>query len=71
MHPAATRAFEALVGSVAEPMGTRRYELVTLAAARGTGSRHCRLSHGVKSLSFFDMPQRLSEPLRSALVDGP
>ena len=57
MNPAANRAFEALVGSVAAPMGVRRYELVTLAAARGTGSRHCRLAHGVKSLSVFDEEQ--------------
>ena len=57
MNPAANRAFEALVGSVANPMGTRRYELVTLAAALGTGSRHCRLAHGVKALSVFDEQQ--------------
>ena len=57
MNPAANRAFEALVGSVATPMGTRRYELVTLAAARGTGSRHCRLAHGVKALKVFDEAQ--------------
>ena len=30
---------------------------MTLAAARGTGSRHCRLAHGVKSLSVFDEEQ--------------
>lgn len=57
MNPAANRAFEALVGTVAGPMGTRRYELVTLAAARGTGSRHCRLAHGVKALGVFDEEQ--------------
>jgi uncharacterized peroxidase-related enzyme len=57
MNPAANRAFEALVGSVATPMGLRRYELVTLAAARGTGSRHCRLAHGVKALGVFDEEQ--------------
>jgi len=57
MNPAAYRAFEDLVGSVAEPLGLRRYELVTLAAARGTGSRHCRLAHGVKSLALFDEAQ--------------
>ena len=38
-------------------MGLRRYELVTLAAARGTGSRHCRLAHGVKALGVFDEDQ--------------
>lgn len=56
-NPAAYRAFEDLIRSVAEPLGLRRYELVTLAAARGTASRHCRLAHGVKSLSLFDEEQ--------------
>jgi uncharacterized peroxidase-related enzyme len=57
MNPAANRAFAALTGSVATPMGLRRYELVTLAAARGTGSWHCRLAHGVKALGAFDEEQ--------------
>ncbi|KRE21583.1 carboxymuconolactone decarboxylase family protein [Agromyces sp. Soil535] len=57
MNPAAYRAFEDLIGSVAEPLGARRYELVTLAAARGTGSKHCRLAHGLKSLALFDEAQ--------------
>jgi uncharacterized peroxidase-related enzyme len=53
-NAAAHRAFEALIQSVAVPLGLRRYELVTLAAARGTGSQHCRLAHGVKALQVFD-----------------
>ena len=57
MNPAAFRAFEELIGSVAGPLGPRRYELVTLAAALGTGSRHCRLAHGAKSLQLFDEEQ--------------
>lgn len=57
MNPAALRAFEDLIGSVAGPLGLRRYELVTLAAALGTGSRHCRLAHGAKSLQLFDEGQ--------------
>jgi uncharacterized peroxidase-related enzyme len=68
MNPVANRAFESLIGSVAEPLGLRRYELVTLAAARGTGSRHCRLAHGVKSLSVFDEEQleRIARDYRDA-----
>lgn len=54
MNPAAFHAFQALIRSVARPLGLRRYELVTLAAARGTGSQHCRLAHGAKSLRLFD-----------------
>lgn len=57
MNPAAYHAFEGLIGSAATPLGVRRYELATLAAARGAGSRHCRLAHGVKALSVFDEGQ--------------
>jgi alkylhydroperoxidase family enzyme len=57
MNVGAYRAFESLVRSVAKPLGLRRYELVTLAAARGAKSRHCRLAHGVKSLKLFDEEQ--------------
>lgn len=57
MNPAAYHAFQALIRSVAKPLGLRRYELVTLAAARGTGSWHCRLAHGAKSLRLFDEQQ--------------
>lgn len=34
-------------------MGMRRYELVTLAAALGLESRHCRLAHGKKALKYI------------------
>ncbi|GAA4371584.1 carboxymuconolactone decarboxylase family protein [Agromyces bauzanensis] len=57
LNPAASRAFEALIRSVAKPLGLRRYELVTLAAARGTRSKHCRLAHGVKALRVFGEEQ--------------
>lgn len=56
-NPAAYRAFEQLIQSVRVPLGLRSYELVTLAAARGTGSQHCRLAHGVKALQVFDEDQ--------------
>lgn len=45
-------AWENLIGAIASSMGKRRYELVTLAAALGARSEHCRLAHGKKSLSF-------------------
>lgn len=67
-NPAALSAFEGLVGAIREQMDTRRYELVTLAAALGTGSPHCRLAHGRKSLSIFgaDELTRIARDYRDA-----
>lgn len=50
VNPEAHDAWEALAGAIATPLGPRRWELVTLAAAAGVHSRHCRLAHGAKSL---------------------
>ncbi|WP_395242627.1 carboxymuconolactone decarboxylase family protein [Agromyces sp. MMS24-K17] len=50
LNPQAWDAFHALTRAAAKPLGLRRFELVTLAAARATGSPHCRLAHGAKSL---------------------
>ena len=55
----AYEAWEALIGAVAKPLGKRRYELVTLAAALGVGSRHCRLAHGRNSIAIFGEDQLL------------
>lgn len=54
INPEAERAWEALIRTIAIPLGKRRYELVTLAAARGLASRHCLLAHGARSLQLFD-----------------
>ncbi|WP_066040415.1 carboxymuconolactone decarboxylase family protein [Herbiconiux solani] len=54
VNPEAMVAFENLVRAITASMDLRRYELVTLAAARGMGSVHCRLAHGRKSLGVFD-----------------
>jgi uncharacterized peroxidase-related enzyme len=54
VNPEAYKAWEQLIGSIAKPMGMRRYELVTLAAARGVRSEHCLLAHGNKSLRYMD-----------------
>lgn len=54
INPEAYQAWEQLVGAIARPMGMRRYELVTLAAARGVKSEHCLLAHGNKSLRYID-----------------
>ena len=56
-NPAASRAWESLTGAIVRSMGLRRYELVTLAAAKALGSDACRLAHGKKSLGCFDEDQ--------------
>ena len=68
LNPEALHAFEDLIRSVARPLGLRRYELVTLAAARGVRSRHCLLAHGRKSLRYFDEQQliRIARDYRDA-----
>jgi uncharacterized peroxidase-related enzyme len=57
MNPEAYTAWEQLIRSIALPLGARRYELVTLAAAKGVGSALCRLAHGRKSLGLFSEEQ--------------
>ena len=59
MNPGAYDAWSTLVSAIAGSLGMRRYELVTLAAALGIGSAHCRLAHGNKALKFFDEQQLL------------
>lgn len=54
VNPEAYRAWETLIGAIAGGMGKRRYELVTLAAARGVKSQHCLLAHGNKTLRFIE-----------------
>lgn len=50
VNPEAYAAFEALVRTIVPSIGLRVYELATLGAARGVGSRHCLLAHGRKTL---------------------
>ena len=52
MNPEAYRAWQSLIKAIAGPMDKRRYELVTLAAAQGIRSQHCRLAHGEKTLRY-------------------
>ncbi|MFI6427667.1 carboxymuconolactone decarboxylase family protein [Promicromonospora sp. NPDC050880] len=56
-NPQAHQAFEDLTGAVAQSIGLRLYELVTLAAAGAIGSQACRLAHGRRSRSLFDDAQ--------------
>lgn len=52
ISPDAYNAWEELITTIGRPMDKRRYELVTLAAALGAKSRHCRLAHGRKTLRY-------------------
>lgn len=53
MNTEAMAAWRQLVRAITAHMPVRVYELVTLAAALGIGSAHCRLAHGRKSLRLF------------------
>ena len=68
LNPEAYDAWKNLVSAIVGSMGMRRYELVTLAAALGIGSRHCRLAHGKKSLKYFDEHEllRIASDYRTA-----
>ncbi len=59
LNPEAFEAWKALQSSIAGSMGMRRFELVTLAAALGLESRHCRLAHGNKALKYIDEQELL------------
>ena len=56
-NPEAYLAWEQLVKAIVSQLGVRRYELVTLAAAQGVHSEHCRLAHGRKTLKVMDEEQ--------------
>jgi uncharacterized peroxidase-related enzyme len=68
LNPAADRLFNALAGAIARPLGGRRYELVTLAAARALQSQHCLLGHGRRTLRYYDEPElvRIARNYRDA-----
>jgi uncharacterized peroxidase-related enzyme len=64
-RPAAYRAWAQLVGAISGAMDTRRYELVTLAAARRLRSTYCMLAHGSVLADKFLGPERV----RDVVVD--
>jgi uncharacterized peroxidase-related enzyme len=53
LNPEAYLAWDSLTGAISSSLGVRRYELVTLAAARAIGSDHCLLAHGKKALTVL------------------
>src|SRR3954447_22149137 len=52
-HPAGVEAWQQLNGAIKAEMDLRRYELVTLAAARRLRSSYCSLAHGSVLLKQF------------------
>jgi uncharacterized peroxidase-related enzyme len=52
-HPAVYSAWQELNGAIKAEMSLRRYELVTLAAARRLRSSYCSLAHGSVLLQQF------------------
>jgi uncharacterized peroxidase-related enzyme len=57
-RPEAMHAFRALMKAINSRMDTRRFELVTLAAARDLRSTYCMLAHGaVLRKHFYDAGQ--------------
>jgi uncharacterized peroxidase-related enzyme len=68
VNPEALDAFQALVRAIVHGLGKRRFELVTLAAARAIGSQHCLLAHGRKSIGLFPDEQlvRIARDYHSA-----
>ncbi|WP_269936423.1 carboxymuconolactone decarboxylase family protein [Arthrobacter sp. HY1533] len=65
LNPGAYAAWRALQQAIAASLGLRRYELVTLAAARSLGSEACLLAHGKKALAVMDRTELLR------LLSGP
>ena len=55
-RPEILAAWVGLNSAIKERMDLRRYELVTLAAARRLGSSYCCLAHGSVLLDRFDEP---------------
>ena len=65
LNPAVLFAWQGLLGSIKATMDPRRYELVTIAAARQLRSSYCMLAHGSVLLeNHLD-----AETLRAAATD--
>src|SRR5262245_52443466 len=57
-HPQVMTGWSELLGSIRSTMDTRRYELITLAAARALHSSYCMLAHGdILQQKFFSTSQ--------------
>jgi alkylhydroperoxidase family enzyme len=62
-RPEVYAAWRQLIGAIQESMDARRYELVTLAAARSLRSTYCCVAHGRV------LHERFAEPVREIALD--
>jgi uncharacterized peroxidase-related enzyme len=60
-RPQVMEAWEMLAGSVRAQMDLRRYELITLAAARALRSSYCSLAHGTVLRNQLFSPEKLAD----------
>jgi uncharacterized peroxidase-related enzyme len=63
-RPKVLAAWGNLLGSIRSNMETRRYELVTIAAARALKSSYCMLAHGSVLLNQFYTAEQLTSIAR-------
>lgn len=73
LRPEVMGAWSGLLASIRGHMDLRRYELVTLAAARALHSSYCRLAHGTILRRQFYGPEQLAaiaglEPAETAMM---
>ena len=69
LRPQVLEAWGNFLGTLHRDMDTRRYELVTLAAARALGSTYCMLAHGavmVKEICSTEQLTRIAQDYQSA-----
>jgi uncharacterized peroxidase-related enzyme len=64
LRPQVMRAWQGLSASIRSTMDLRRYELVTLAAARRLKSSYCSLAHGKILAERFLSPQQTARVVR-------
>ena len=64
-RPKVMKAWRKLIGSIIENMDTRRYELVTIAAAAKLHSTYCMLAHGSVLKEKFYSSEQLNEIIKN------
>jgi uncharacterized peroxidase-related enzyme len=72
-RPALMTPLVALQDSIRSPLSERLYALVTLAAARATGSSYCSLAFArrlLRHMSQADLVQVLTAPAEAPITDG-
>lgn len=69
-RPDVMEAWGQLLGSIKANMDLRRYELVTLAAARALKSSYCMLAHGSVLRQKFYTPEQLEQIARDYQAAG-